>query len=635
MVSNLNEGIDLFIHSSNYILLAAGLILFSAIVSQYLSWRLKLPSILFLILSGIILGPLSEVVLPDGLKLVDGGIIFGQALSPFVSICVAIILFEGSLSLNFKKIKNVGIVVILLTTLGLALTITLTAWFCSSVIGLDGQLSLLIGGITCVSGPTVVPPLMRTIRPKRHVANILKWEAIIVDPVGALVVVFMLTWFVIGDNFESVNNGASLFSVYIIFVCVLGTMAGVIFGYLIGLCFRRNYIPEYLKSFFALAVIVVGFIIADSATHGAGLLMVTVAGLVMANMKDIQMSDIVSFKENLSIVIISVLFIVLSAEIDFSLFKDYWFSLIEIFLFLQFILRPLVVFLCASFSKTSFAERFIMGMVYPRGIVAASVAALVAVKITKAHPELHSEANTLVFFVFMIIVFTVVFQSIFAPAISKMLGVTEPEGKGFLIVGGNKFARELAAVFVKNDIEVVITDSSWKNVQQCRQLGLNTYYGSPVSAHADWSINLIGLGAMLGLSTSEYINAVSAMKYKHEFGSRSIYVLRNVQQESYKGIGSMESNLATPLFEEGVDFNMLIEKMNDGAKIRSTNITPNYPSGNFFTDNDGAIPLFTIDNDGFAEPFVAGKRIKLETYALVSLREGSKDTNKEQLCLDV
>lgn len=182
MVSNLNEGIDLFIHSSNYILLAAGLILFSAIVSQYLSWRLKLPSILFLILSGIILGPLSEVVLPDGLKLVDGGIIFGQALSPFVSICVAIILFEGSLSLNFKKIKNVGIVVILLTTLGLALTITLTAWFCNSVIGLDGQLSLLIGRITCVSGPTVVPPLMRTIRPKRHVANILKWEAIIVDP---------------------------------------------------------------------------------------------------------------------------------------------------------------------------------------------------------------------------------------------------------------------------------------------------------------------------------------------------------------------------------------------------------------------------------------------------------------------
>lgn len=635
MVRDLNEGIDLFIHSSNYILRAAGLILFFAIVSQYLSWRLKLPSILFLILSGIILGPLSETILPNGLKLVDGGIIFGQALSPFVSICVAIILFEGSLSLNLKKIKNVGIVVILLTTIGLALTVIFTAWFCNTVIGLDGQLSLLIGGISCVSGPTVVPPLMRTIRPKRHVANILKWEAIIVDPVGALVVVFMLTWFVIGDDFESVNNGGSLFSAYIIFVCVLGIMSGAIFGYLIGICFRRNYIPEYQKSFFALAVIVVGFIIADSLTHGAGLLMVTVAGLVMANMKDIQMSDIVSFKENLSIFIISVVFIVLSAEIDFSLFKDYWFSLIEVFLFLQFILRPLVVLLCTSFSKTTFAERFVMGMVYPRGIVAASVAALVAVKITKAHPDLYGEANTLVFFVFMIIVFTVVFQSIFAPSVSKLLGVTEPEGNGFLIVGGNKFARELAEVFVKNDIEVVITDSSWNNVQKCRQLGLNTYYGSPVSAHADWNINLVGIGAMLGLSTSEYINAVSAMKYKHEFGSNSVYVLRNIQQESYKGIGAMESNLGKLLFEEKVDFNLLIEKINAGAKIRSTNLTANYTLEDFYADNEGVIPLFIICNDGHAEPFVVGKKIRLETYTLVSLRENSKDKNKEQLCLEV
>ena len=300
MDTKLDSSIELFAHSSNYILLAAGLILFFAMISQFLAWKLKLPSILFLILSGIILGPLSEAVLPGGLKLADGNIIFGEALSPFVSICVAIILFEGSLSLNFDKIKDVSRVVVLLISIGLGLTVILTAVFYYYVIGLNFELSLLIGGITCVSGPTVVPPLMRTVRPKRHVASILAWESIIVDPIGALIVVFMLSWFVIGGNFAGEPNSIVIFSIYIIMVCFLGTISGFVIGLLVGICFKRNYIPEYLKSFFVLAVAVVGFIISDSVMHGAGLLMVTVTGFVMANMKDIRMIDIVSFKENLS-----------------------------------------------------------------------------------------------------------------------------------------------------------------------------------------------------------------------------------------------------------------------------------------------------------------------------------------------
>lgn len=201
-----------------------------------------------LILSGIILGPVSAQFFPGDFKLVDGSVIFGEALSPFVSICVAIILFEGSLSLNFNKIKNISSIVILLITVGLALTIIFTAIFCHNILGLNPQLSLLIGGITCVSGPTVVPPLMRTVRPKRHVANILKWEAIIVDPIGALVVVFMLSWFVLGSSYYGEPNGVSVFIAYIVFVCILGVTSGFIFGYLIGLSFRRHYIPEYLKA---------------------------------------------------------------------------------------------------------------------------------------------------------------------------------------------------------------------------------------------------------------------------------------------------------------------------------------------------------------------------------------------------
>jgi len=604
-----------FMHSSEYVTLAAGLMLFFAILSQYCSWRFKLPSILFLILSGVFLGPVSELFLPGGMKLVNGSIILGQALYPFISICVAIILFEGSLSLNFSKIKNVSRVVFLLVTLGAGITVVLTALFCHYVLGLDQELSLLIGGVTCVSGPTVVPPLMRTIRPKKNVANILKWESIVVDPIGALVVVFMMVWFFAWDH--DVGN----FIIYMFFVCLLGLLLGWTFGYFMGHCFRRHYIPEYLKSLFVLSVTVVGFIISDSIMHGAGLLMVTVAGIVITNMKDVKIGEIISFKENLSIVIISVLFIMLSADIDFSLIKNYWGSLIVIFFFLQFIVRPLVVFICSFRSEVSFKEKIVMGLIYPRGIVAASVAALVAAKLVTIDVDFKDEANLLVFFVFMVIVLTVIFQSVFVPPISRWLGVSEPEGKGFLIIGGNKFARELGAVFAKRDIEVVITDSSWTNAQKCRQLGLNTYYGSPVSVNADWNLSLDGIGSMLGLSTSEYVNTISAVKYARELGASNIYVVRSTQKESYKGTGSMEENYATQLFDEGVDSNTITEKLNNGYRIKSTRITKTYTFDRFISNNKEAIPLFTIDDNDNVRPFMNDRRIKQANYILISLKE--------------
>ena len=606
-----------FLHSSEYVMLASGLILLFAMSSQYLSWKFKLPSILFLILSGILLGPVSAMFLPGGMKLVDGQIILGEALFPFISICVAIILFEGSLSLNIKKLKVVGKAVFLLLTIGIALTVIFTAMFCHYVLGFSKELSLLIGGITCVSGPTVVPPLMRAVRPKKHIAKILKWESIVVDPIGALIVVFIMSWYF------AWGSDTSHFVFYILLVCILGVVSGLVFGYLIGICIRRQYIPEYLKSFFVLSVIVVGFILIDSVMHGAGLLMVTVAGIAIANMEEVRIADIVSFKENLSIVIISVLFIILSADIDFSLMEKYWLSLIEIFLFLQFVLRPAVAYICSIGSKNiTMAERFIIGMIYPRGIVAASVAALVAFKLININVDLRVEANTLVFFVFMIIVLTVIFQSLFVPPISRMLKVSEPEGKGFLIIGGNVFAREVAVALAKKDVDIVITDSSWANIQKCRQLGLNTYYGSPVSVHADWNINLDGIGSMLGLSTSEYINAISAVKYGHEFGADKIYVIRATQKESYKGIGSMEGNFANLLFDEGVDHNTVTEKLNNGYKVKTTRITENYTLDRFLDVNTNAIPLFTIEDNGSVIPFKKDRKVKLINYTLISLKDG-------------
>ena len=492
-----------------FLIAIAGIGLIS-ILCQWLAWRLKLPSILFLLIAGIILGPLLGWLKPDQ--------VFGQLLMPIISLSVAVILFEGGLTLNFEDIKGLQAVVQRLVTIGVLITWLIIALAARWLLDFSWKLSLLFGAITVVTGPTVVVPMLRTVRPTAKVASILRWEGIIIDPIGALLGVLVFQ-FIISEAGSVALGQTFLFFFKTLF---LSSLIGGLTGYGFGLVLRNYLIPDYLHNFFALALVFAVFTLANKVEHESGLLAVTVMGLTLANMKRIPIDDILNFKESLSIMLISGLFVILAARINLDLFLSLGWTSLGIFLVIQFIARPVKVFLATYGADLSWGEKALIAWVAPRGIVAAATAAVFAYRLqeygiglengnsVQVQPALTDieffQAEQLVPLTFMVIIGTVVLQSLTARMLALRLGVGEPEAKGVLIVAANKLAREIAKALRDCGFEVVLADTSWGNIRTARMEGLQTYYGNLVSDHADQHLELIGIGHLLALSEYPEIN---------------------------------------------------------------------------------------------------------------------------------
>ena len=279
-----------------------------AIFCQWFAWWVKLPAIVFLLIAGIILGPLTDWLNP--------GQLFGDLLFPMVSLAVAIILFEGSLTLKFDEIRGLQKVVRNMLTIGVAIAwagITLATYY---ILDFSWSLALLFGAMMVVTGPTVIVPMLRTVRPNATISNILRWEGIVIDPLGAIlaVLVFEVILSVQLQGHSSVGHTVYIFGQTL----VLGSAIGGLAAYLFGLILRNHLMPEYLHNVATLCLVFGVFALSNHLTDESGLLAVTVMGIWLANMKDVPVDDILDFKESLSILLISGLFILLAARIEFA-----------------------------------------------------------------------------------------------------------------------------------------------------------------------------------------------------------------------------------------------------------------------------------------------------------------------------
>ncbi|MBU0968545.1 MAG: sodium:proton antiporter, partial [Proteobacteria bacterium] len=337
---------------------------------QWLAWRVKLPAIIFLLLSGILAGPVLGLLNPDQL--------LGDLLSPFVSLSVAVILFEGSLTLRYKEILGKQRVVTNMVTFGLLITWLITAVVTHFALTLSWPISFMFGAVSAVTGPTVIVPMLRTVRPTAAVSNILRWEGIVIDPIGASLAVLIYEFIVSGGGSQAV--GHTLLS-----LCQLigvGVIIGATGGYLFGLLLRNHLIPKFLLSSISLALVFFTFTVSYILHTGSGLLTVTVMGVWLANMQDVD--EILNFKESLSIVLISMLFILLAARIDFTAFINLGWKAFFVLLAIQFLARPLNVISSALGSELSWPERHLLAWIAPRGIVAAAVSAIFAIRLENA-----------------------------------------------------------------------------------------------------------------------------------------------------------------------------------------------------------------------------------------------------------
>jgi len=566
-------------------------IVFVGILCQWFAWRVKLPAILFLLFTGIIAGPLTGWLNSDAL--------FGDLLFPFISLSVAIILFEGSLTLRFHQIAGLGQVVRNLISFGVLASWLITAATTRLVFDFPWSLALLFGAITSVTGPTVIVPMLRTVKPSAAVANVLRWEGIVIDPVGATLAVLVYEFIL------SSSSGNALGHTLLAFTRLLGIglFLGSLTGYLYGIILRRHWLPEFLHNVATLGLVIFVFAISNSIQHESGLLTVTVMGIWLANMRGVALEEILDFKESLSVLLISVLFIVLAARLDFQRFLHLGWQVTFIFLSIQFLSRPLSVMISALGSKLSWPERHLLAWIAPRGIVAAAISALFAIRLEAAG---YSEAELLVPLTFSVIIGTVVLQSATARFIAKKLGVAEPDPRGFLIIGANLLARTVGKALQQAGFRVLLVDSDWEKISNARMDGLETYYGEPVSEHADRNLDLVGIGTLLALSPRGALNSLSCMHYRMELGAKSVFAIQTAADlemtTERKAVSRRHWRI---LFGPEVTFSSLAKVLTqEDWKIRSTTLSQTFDFAAYHQQyGQDAIPLFAVTPKGKIEVF--------------------------------
>jgi len=558
-----------------------------AIICQWFAWWVKLPAIVFLLLAGIVLGPLTNILNPEAL--------FGDLFFPMVSLSVAVILFEGSLTLKFEEIRGLQKVVRNMLTVGVAITWAAISIGTHYIVGFAWDLSILFGALMVVTGPTVIVPILRTVRPNSTISNILRWEGIVIDPLGAIlaVLVFEVILSIQLQGHASFEHTMLIFGQTL----VIGSVIGAVPAYLFGLVLRKHLMPEYLHNVATLTVVFAVFALSNHLSEESGLLAVTVMGIWLANMKNVPVDDILDFKESLSILLISGLFILLAARLDFSQFATLGWSAIGLFLFIQLFARPIKVVLSTLGSDLTWQERFMISWIGPRGIVAAAVTALFALRLQENGVE---NAELLVPLAFTIIIGTVVLQGTTAKFLAQLLGVAEPEDNGFLIIGANPVSRMLAHALNDNKFHTLVTDSSWTNIKAARMEGLKTYYGNAVSEHADRHLDLVGLGHLLALAPQKEYNALAGQRYRSEFGSNRVYFLSS-EVEKEKQHEDQKSRTAVShdhhvLFAADTTFSKLASLISQGAKTKQTNISASFSYEDYRKQyGKRAIPLFAFN----------------------------------------
>ena len=557
-------------------IMAAVLVL--GVGAQWLSWRLKQPSILALLILGIIAGPITGLLRPDEQ--------FGDILFPMVSLGVALVLFEGGLTLKFRDLRGHGMAVTNLVSWGALLNWLLMALGCWWLAGFSAEIAFLFAALVVVTGPTVINPLLRTMRAKSDVSQVLRWEGILIDPVGALLAVLV---------FQYLVSGADSWVVFAKSVGV-GLVAGFAGAISLGFVLRNHWAPDYLVNVLTLAWVVMMFAGSDFVAHESGLLTVTVMGIWLGNMKDVGVSEILSFKESLSVLIISVLFIVLGARVDpMDIAATGWNGVIVLLVVL--LARPIVVWASTLGGNYSWRQKALLSWVAPRGIVAAAVSSLFALRLADIG---YPEATDLVAYTFLIIIATVVLQSLTARAATRALGLAEAEPNGMLIVGANPVARAFGLALRQQGFRVKLADTSYEEIRSARMAGLETYYGDPISSHAEQFLELVGIGRLFAMSRRSRWNTLSCMKYRAEFGGNRVFSLRNAEDRDASEREKLADDYRVPrLFGEDVTYQKLASLLAGWAEIKTINLTDEFDMDAYREKNaSNLIPLFSIDPDG-------------------------------------
>jgi NhaP-type Na+/H+ or K+/H+ antiporter len=577
----------------------AGIIILG-ILAQWVAWKLKIPAILPLILIGLLVGPIAaEFLSVDKTKWIEPiwngkeGLFPGESLFYFVSLAISIVLFEGGLTLKMSEIKNVGPVISKLITLGSIVTFFGAAVAAHYIFDLSWEISYLFSALIIVTGPTVITPILRNIPLKKDVSAVLKWEGILIDPIGALVAVLVFEFISVGGGGAFTKTALIEFGKIVLF----GTTFGFTFAHALNFAINKKWIPHYLMNVFALAAVLGVFVLSDSFAHESGLLAVVVMGMVLGNSNSPYLKELLYFKESLSVLLISILFILLAANINIDdLLLIYNWKTVILFATVVFVIRPLGVFLSTYKSSLKFNEKLFISWVGPRGIVAAGIASLFGLKLAKNGI---AGAEYITPLVFMIVLGTVLLNATTARLFAKIIGVFLIKSEGILIVGASKLSRLIAEYLAKNNRHVVLIDNNKSNIQKAKDLGLEAITEDIYSDTLTDNIELNDVGYLMALTGNIDINNYVIDRFKKQFGENGSFRLITSEEKN-----DTENNPVEGLFSHIDDFTKLNDIVRKFPQIHEIKIKSKEHYQNLIdminNDKDVA-PLFIKNKSGTIE----------------------------------
>ena len=557
----------------------AGIALIS-LLAQWLAWSVRVPAILFLLLSGLLLGPVTGLLDPDQL--------LGDLLFPLVSLSVAIILFEGALTLHLTELKGIGKVVRNLCSTGMVTSFAVIGAASYFLLGLDWRVAMVLGAVLVVTGPTVIAPMLNVIRPVREVDKILRWEGIVIDPIGALFAVLVFEAVRLGSQGDLVGHTLLALAKTV----GVGSLIGVGAGWLTTLLIRKDWLPVSLHKFGVLALVLVTFTLSDWLSHESGLLAVTVFGIWLANQEGLDLEEVLAFKEDLAVILISSLFILLAARLDLAQLWQLGPMVLALLCVVQFVARPLCILVSTRGSELPWRARAMLAWIAPRGIVAAAVSASFAISMHEAGIE---DADKLVPLVFAVIIFTVVLQSLTATPLARLLDMRQSAPNVWLLIGANSVARAIGKALADQGIPVQLSDPAWEHCKLARMSGLPCYFGNPQSEHAERHLPLTSISTVLALSPSRHNNALGVLHFAHLYGEEKVHSLRSSEHHGKANRESATFRARQNLFGADINFARLSGLLSRGGQIKATRLSDTFDWDQYQEANPGAIPLFVLD----------------------------------------
>lgn len=549
--------------------------------AQWLAWKFRLPAIVLMLAMGLILGPISGIFVPER----D----IGKLVEPMIALAVAVILFEGGLTLSFKKLADAGPAVRRLIYIGAPL-----GWILSSLAlvfagGLEWESAIVFGGLMIVTGPTVIGPLLRQAKLRSRPAQVLQWEGIVNDPIGALAAVLALEIVLIRHANVSWTEAAGQLVMGIGFAAGIGALG----AWLIIQTFQRGWVAEFMKVPLLFVSVLAVFAASDSLLHESGLLAVTVMGLLIANADLPSHQEIHRFKEHASILLVSGVFILLAAGVKLDTLASLnWVRAGFFVAVVVFIARPLTVMLSLMWTNLPMKERLLIAFTGPRGVVIVAVSGIFAERLTA---EGISDGAQIAPLAFVLVLVTVVLHGFTLAPIARKLGLTSGEKPGVLIVGGSIFATGLAKSLEKAGVEVLITDPNHDHLRIARSVGVKTFYGDILGEAAEHSVEFLAYDSILAASDNDAYNTLVATDLAPEFGRESIWQLARNKEDGARH--ALPNQLGGQAIDGNRTLSKYLELLADGWIFRTTRLTEEYRLEAWKAAREGAIPLAVVQNN--------------------------------------